>query len=99
VLAQSTCSLNGKNVPCDQMMEGAGIFFVVFMALFFIFMIAITVFWVMMLIHAIKNQGENKVVWILVLIFTSGLGAIIYYFMEKRPMDKVKKLGNQNNNV
>lgn len=93
VLAE--CTLNGEVVPCDQVPSWVWIFPIIM----FVFVIAITVFWIMMLIHAIKNQTENKVVWILVIVFTQGLGAIIYYFMEKRPMDKAKKLGNQNNNV
>lgn len=49
-----------------------------------------TIFWVMMLIDLIKRddkefEGENgKLIWILILVLTSWVGAIIYYFVVKR---------------
>ncbi len=42
------------------------------------------IFWLWMLIDAIKNQKEDKVMWILLLIFLNFLGAILYYFIAKR---------------
>ena len=43
------------------------------------------VFWLMMLIDAIKNAPKDmKLVWIIVIIFTNIIGAIVYYFVEKR---------------
>lgn len=42
-----------------------------------------------MLIDAIKHSSnDTKVVWVLVIIFTQVIGAIIYYFAEKRPRNK-----------
>ena len=48
------------------------------------------IFWLLMLIDCAKrNFGENqeseKIVWILIVIFTNWLGAILYYFIIKRP--------------
>ena len=41
-----------------------------------------------------KNDSNKKLMWTLVLVFTSGIGSIVYYFVEILPMkpmkDKVK---------
>ncbi len=48
------------------------------------------VFWVTMLIDAIKHSPEKiKMVWVIVIIFTHIIGAFIYYFVEKRPRNKI----------
>ncbi len=46
--------------------------------------IAFFVFWIWMLVHAIKSDIDYKPVWILVLWFLHFFGAIIYYFAVKR---------------
>ena len=49
--------------------------------------IAAFVFWIMMLIDSIKRnfkKESEKIVWVLVIILTGILGAIIYYFVDKR---------------
>ncbi|OGF31177.1 hypothetical protein A2533_01080 [Candidatus Falkowbacteria bacterium RIFOXYD2_FULL_35_9] len=79
VLAQ-TCTLNGEVVPCDQMPTWIWFLPVIMVVIFG----AVFVFWLWMLIDAIKNQKDNQTVWILVIVFTGIIGAIIYYFMEKR---------------
>ncbi len=46
----------------------------------------LTIFWLWMLIDAITNtaiQGTEKIVWVLVIIFTHILGALIYYFVAR----------------
>ena len=54
-----------------------------------IFFVALFVFWVLMLIDAIKHSPEKtKLVWVVVIVFTQIIGAFIYYFVEKRPRDK-----------
>lgn len=50
--------------------------------------IACLVFWIMMLVHAIKHDIEYKPVWILVLWFMTIVGAIVYYFAVKKERDK-----------
>ena len=45
------------------------------------------VFWILMIVDAAKRdfkKDSERVVWILILIFLGGLGAIIYYFAVKR---------------
>lgn len=48
------------------------------------------IFWIVMLIDAIKHQKDNKAVWILVIVFGSVLGALIYFFVEKVERNKKK---------
>ncbi len=51
--------------------------------------VALFIFWVLMLVDAIKNSSEKmKIAWVLVIIFTHIVGAFIYYFVEKRPRDQ-----------
>lgn len=78
--ALAACTVNGKEVPCGSLpiwlvalpfvMMGLGIF--------------LFIFWLWMLIDAIKNQQENKAMWVILIILLNALGAIIYYFAAKR---------------
>ncbi len=46
--------------------------------------IAAFVFWIMMLVDAIKREdGPNKIVWVIVIVFLHFLGALIYFFARK----------------
>ncbi len=48
-----------------------------------VFALLVFVFWLWMLIDAIKNprlDGTMKIVWVLVIILFHGLGALIYFF-------------------
>jgi hypothetical protein len=65
---------------------------VLFFALFFIVIAALVIFlfifWIFMLVDAATRNFKSetdKVVWVLVVVLTSWLGAIIYYFVIKRP--------------
>jgi peptidoglycan/LPS O-acetylase OafA/YrhL len=43
-------------------------------------------FWLWMLIDCIQHEpdrGEQKVVWVLVIVFTGVVGALVYYFVRK----------------
>ncbi|PIN77998.1 hypothetical protein COV15_00650 [Candidatus Woesearchaeota archaeon CG10_big_fil_rev_8_21_14_0_10_34_12] len=60
--------------------------FVPFMFVFVLLAVAIAVFvfWIVMLVDALQRRfkGKNeKLLWVLVLIFASWIGAIIYYFL------------------
>lgn len=58
--------------------------FFLFMSVFAIGMVA---FWIWMLVDCIQNEpseGNDKIVWVLVLLFTNWLGAIIYFFARRR---------------
>jgi hypothetical protein len=44
------------------------------------------VFWIGMLVHVIQNPGlsdTEKLIWVLVIIFTHFLGALIYFFVGR----------------
>ena len=61
---------------------GVAIFLVLIGVAIFLF-----VFWILMIVDAAKRdfkKDSERVVWILILIFLGGLGAIIYYFAVKR---------------
>ncbi len=48
--------------------------------------LALFVFWIWMLIHAITNKGltdTEKIVWVLVIIFVHFIGALIYFFVGR----------------
>ena len=48
--------------------------------------IAAFAFWIWMLIHAITNKGLNdteKLIWVLVVLFTHFIGALIYFFVGR----------------
>jgi len=45
-----------------------------------------TVLWIWMLIDCLSNEsseGNDKIIWALVLIFTHGLGGLLYYFIRR----------------
>jgi RsiW-degrading membrane proteinase PrsW (M82 family) len=51
--------------------------------------IALFVFWLLMLIDAIKHSPEKtKMIWVIVIIFTQIIGALVYYYVEKRHRHK-----------
>ena len=52
--------------------------------------LAIFAFWIWMLVDCAtkeSDQGNDKIIWILVIIFTHWLGALIY-FLVRRPERK-----------
>ena len=64
----------------------------VFLILFVPVFVFVIVLWLWMLIDCLKRQDDNfavggnnaKLIWILVIIFTGLIGAVIYYFLIKR---------------
>jgi phospholipase D-like protein len=65
---------------------GAGIG--ILLILFFIALgLLAFVFWIWMLVDAIKNpglSGTERIVWVLVIVFLHFLGALIYFFAGRR---------------
>lgn len=90
---QPTCQLNGKQIPCDQLID-SGILAFGFWGVLVIFILGLAIsilifaFWIWMIVHSIKNDIKNKPLWIIILLLFGLLGAIIYYFAIKRPFDK-----------
>ncbi len=54
------------------------------MSVFVPLLLIFGIFWFWMLIDCIKNETDNKTVWVIILIFLNILGAILYFFMARR---------------
>lgn len=83
----ATCRLNGEDIPCNQL--GGGFANLVgfgfgFFFLAFVLMVGGGVFWLMMIIHAASKPIENRPMWIVLMVLTGVVGALIYYFVVKR---------------
>jgi hypothetical protein len=64
------------------------IFFILIFFLVVILAILALIFWIFMIVDCAKRKfkDENeKVVWIIVIVFANWIGALIYYFVVKRP--------------
>ena len=73
-----------------------GILFYI-LVLFLVFVVGIlgTVFWIWMLVDcATKERGEgnDKLIWVLIILFTHIIGAALYYFV-RRPKRKAEQGG------
>ena len=99
-LSEGVCTIDGVvQSSTDACTSAAGtaawIVALIFIPLLIIGL-AFFVFWVFMLIHAIKNEDlKDRTVWLAVLLGSfvlgsSWLAAIIYYFLAKRPYDRDK---------
>ncbi|MBP9759101.1 PLDc N-terminal domain-containing protein [Candidatus Dojkabacteria bacterium] len=52
-----------------------------------LFGLATFAFWIYILIDAVKREYKNendKLIWILVLVFGGWIGALVYYFVVKK---------------
>ena len=46
------------------------------------------VFWIIMIVDVVKRefkQENDKILWVLIVILTGIVGALIYYFVVKKP--------------
>ncbi len=86
-LADSGCTLNGEEIPCDELWNAAQPFLPV-MLLMMALALASVVFWIMMIVHAATHDIKDKAMWVILMVFTGIIGAIIYYFVVKREMKK-----------
>lgn len=65
---------------------GIGIFALFPLAIFAVGLLA-TIFWIWMLVDCATNEpseGNDKIIWILVIVLAHGIGALIY-FLARRP--------------
>jgi uncharacterized BrkB/YihY/UPF0761 family membrane protein len=78
----------------QDILSGLGIFLALFGVVMVIVSILIFAFWVLMIIDCVKRKFKDdmeRVVWLLVIILTGILGALIYYFVVKRNGNQKKK--------
>lgn len=62
--------------------------------LLFLFIIGSIVLWIWMLVDSIKRTYKNadeKLMWILIIVFAQIIGAIVYYFVVKKQDKKNKR--------
>jgi uncharacterized RDD family membrane protein YckC len=67
--------------------DGSGILGLALILFFAVFVLLLFVFWIWMLIDAIKNpglSGTERIVWVLVIVFLHGLGATVYFFAGRQ---------------
>jgi hypothetical protein len=70
-------------------MQGAEVFPIAFLLLFALFtLVALlgTIFWIWMLIDCATkepSEGNDKIVWVAIILLTHLLGALIYYFARR----------------
>lgn len=65
-----------------------------FLLMFFAIGIGATILWIWMIVDCATNepaQGNEKIVWILVLVFTHFIGALIY-LLVRRP-ERMRQYG------
>ena len=58
----------------------------VFLLLFAVLMLAASVFWVWMIIECAAKEpaaGTEKLIWVLIIVFTHWVGALIYFFVRR----------------
>jgi len=57
-----------------------------FMLFFFCLAVTALIFWIWMIVECATkepSQGNDKIVWIVVIIFAQLIGALIYYFIRR----------------
>lgn len=53
--------------------------------------IAAFIFWILMLVDSIKRKfkkSDERIIWVIVIVLTGIIGALIYYFVVKRKAKK-----------
>jgi len=82
-----------------QMDPTAGLILAIVIILFvgFIFLLIMfaTIFWIWMIVDCAKRkfkEDNEKVIWILLMVFLGVIASIIYYFVIKREADKRKRV-------
>ena len=63
-------------------------FSALFALIFLVIGVLAFVFWIWMLIDAIKNprlDSNQRIIWVLVIVFLNWIGALIYYFAGRDP--------------
>lgn len=64
-----------------------GIMMIFFMGFACIFGLISLAFWIWMLIDCITketDEGNNRLIWVLVIVLTGAIGALIYYFVRRQ---------------
>lgn len=77
-----------------NLFNGVVLFGVIFVLIILALAVLIFIFWISMLVDCIKRkfkEDSDKIIWIIVIIFTGVIGASIYYFIVKTKDKKKNK--------
>lgn len=91
--AETTCTLNGQEVPCEELGEAIGGMLgwgIALILLVGVLGVLASILWLVMIIHAAKHDIENKGMWIILMVLMGPIGAIVYYFMVKRGFNEAQ---------
>ena len=77
-------------VTPDAVGVGIGIGVVLLLALIALMAVGFFAFWVWMLVDCAQapepdHDSNHRLVWILILVFTGWIGALLYFFLVRRP--------------
>jgi len=70
----------------NRMFGFFGFFELVFGSMFLVVGLLGTIFWIWMLVDCAtkeRNQDNEKIVWILIILFTHFIGALLYFFVRR----------------
>ncbi len=75
----------------EAIAAGVGIFILLFFVLWIVIAVGsllLMIFWILMIVDVAKRDFKNendKILWILIVILASWIGALVYYFVIKKP--------------
>jgi uncharacterized membrane protein YedE/YeeE len=84
----ASCTINGKEIPCDQFWNSYGLFFTAFTGGAMIIAAGIFMFWLWMLIDCLRQEMPNKRWWVLGFFFVGGPIALVYYVLVKKKVQQ-----------
>lgn len=89
----ATCTYFGEEIPCDEMPTWVWVMPIVIFGFLFVFGILFAIFWIWMLIDAVKYcNDDEKIVWIIVIVLANWIGALIYFFVVRRKRRRLEKV-------
>jgi hypothetical protein len=66
--------------------HGPELLILAFTCLTFFILVPGTIFWIWMLVDCVRNEpseGNDKIVWMLIIVFLHFIGGLIYYFVRR----------------
>jgi len=79
-------SLYNSMVDATSLFGGMFALGAIILLIFFALGIFFLVFWILMLVDCVKRkfkEDSEKIIWVLVIVLTGIIGALIYYFIVK----------------
>lgn len=94
--SQTGCTLNGQPIDCGELADKAAPFLGIgigLIVLFVILSIVVFVYWLLMLLHAIRHNSPDRTLWIVVLVVSllmglALIGAVVYHLAEKKKAEQ-----------